>query len=250
MKRTHLRAWLLGSAAFLVFLLTSLPATYVVPSVSRRIPGLQLGGVSGSVFSGHAESVRFGADELGAVDWSFDWLAPFTATFGYRVHVHDDARDLSTRVDTGIGGLHLRDLKGRMTVASLDRWLPLPTHSASGTLLLDLKQLQFKDGRLQSAAGQLELDDGVMTWPSAYTLGSFRMTLEPASGGGTAAEIHDLASPLKLDAKLTLGTDGRYHLAGTLAARDQADAATRKLLANLGNPDSTGQYPFDFNGQW
>lgn len=250
MKRVHLRAWLLGIAAFLLFLIVSLPADYVTQWAGKHVPGLQLDGVSGSVFAGRAESARFGAADLGSVDWSFDWLAPFTAGLGYRVHLHGADRDLSARLDAGLGGLWVRALKGRVAVASLDRWLPLPSHSISGSLVLDLAQLQWKGGRLQSAAGQVELDDGAMTWPSAYTLGSFRMDLTPASGGGIAAEVRDLASPLKLNAKLNLGSDGHYQVAGTLAARDPADAATRKLLSQLGNPDSTGQYPFDFNGQW
>ncbi|HEV2110406.1 MAG TPA: type II secretion system protein N [Gammaproteobacteria bacterium] len=250
MMRIHLRAWSFGIAAFLVFLLADLPASYLTPWLSRHFPALQLSGVSGSMFSGQAESVRFGANNLGAVAWSFDWLAPFTATLGYRVHLHDEARDLDARVDAGLGSLKLRDIRGRVTVASLDQWLPLPSHSAGGTLFLDLKQLQLKNGHLQSASGQVELDDGSLSWPSPYTLGSYRMNLEPASGGGITAEITDLAAPLKLHADLSLATDGHYHLAGTLAARDQGDTATRKLLANLGNPDSTGQYPFDFKGQW
>jgi len=250
MNRVHLRAWLLGVAAFLVFLIVGLPASYVTPWVSRHVPGLQLDGVSGSVFNGRAESVRFGAESLGAVDWSFDWLAPFTASMGYRVQIHDADRDLSARIDTGLGGLRVHGLMGHMSVASLDRWLPLPSHSLNGNLVLDISQLHIKDGRVQSATGQLELDDGVMTWPSPFTLGSFRMELAAANGGGTAAAIHDVASPLHLDARLTLGTDGHYRLAGTLAARDPSDTSTRKLLSQLGTPDSTGQYPFDFNGQW
>ncbi len=250
MTRVPLRIWLLGGAAYLVFLAVGLPADYVTSWASKHFPGLQLDGVSGSIFDGRAESARFGAMALGAVDWNFDWLAPFTASVGYRLHLQDADHDLSTRLDTGFGGLHLHGLKGRVSVASLDRWLPLPTHSLSGNLVLDLSQLHLKDGRLQSAAGRVDLDDGAMTWPAPYTLGSFRLDLEPASGGGTAGAIHDVASPLHLDAKLTLGTDGRYHLTGTLAPKDPSDATTRKLLANLGNPDSTGQYPFDFNGQW
>ena len=249
MRRAHLRAWLLGIVAFLLFLVANLPADYVAPWMARHVPGLQLSGISGSLFSGRAESVHLGAEDLGAVDWNFDWLAPFTATLGYRVHVHDADRDLSARLDTGLGGLRVRDLKGRVSIASLDHWLPLPSKSVSGNLILDLSQLRLKDGRLQSATGQVELDDGAMTWPTSYTLGSFRMSLE-AANGGTDAQIHYLSSPLHLDAKLSLGADGHYRLSGTLAARDSSDAGTRKLLAQLGNPDSTGQYPFDFNGQW
>lgn len=250
MTRLSLRIGLLGVVAYLVFLVVGLPAVYVTDWAGKRFPGLQLTGISGSVFDGRADAARFGAMTLGAVDWNFDWLAPFTLGVGYRVHLQDTDHDLSARLDTGFGGLTVRGLKGRVSVASLDRWLPLPTHSVSGSLVLDLKQLRWKADRLQSAAGQMELDDGAMTWPAPYTLGSFRMDLEAASSGGTAGQIHDVASPLRLDAKFTLGVDGHYHLAGTLAPKDASDAGTRKLLANLGTPDSTGQYPFDFNGQW
>ena len=250
MKHPRLKGWLLGLAAYLTFLIASLPAAYLNHWVGKHYPGVRLADVSGSVFSGRAASVHVGQNDLGAVEWSFDWLAPFTLSLGYRLHLHDDTRDLAGRLDAGFGSLRLRDFKGHAPVASFDAWLPLPSHSLSGSLLFDLKQLQLKGGRLQSATGDVELDDGSMSWPMAYTLGSYRMHLTPAATGGVTGEITDVASPLKLHADLSLGTDGRYHLKGILAARDPADAATRTLLANLGRPDSTGQYPFDFNGQW
>lgn len=250
MKRSTLRGWLLGLAAYFIFLLAALPAAYVTHWISSHVPGMELGGVSGSVFSGRAEELRIGSRNLGAVDWHFDWLAPFTATVGYRFHLHGDTQDLDGRLDKGFGSLHLRDLKGRVAVASVEPWLPLPSHSLSGSLLIDLKQLQLKAGHLQSANGDIELDDGVLSWPAAYTLGSFRLSLSPAAAGGVDGEITDVASPLKLATRLSLSPEGAYHLSGTLAARDPGDTATRNLLANLGRPDSTGQYPFDFKGQW
>jgi general secretion pathway protein N len=250
MKRPVLKGGLLGLAAYLIFLIAALPATYVSSWVGKHLPSVRLSDVSGSVFSGRAAAVRIGQSDLGAVDWSFDWLAPFTLTVGYRFHLHDDARDLAGRLDAGFGSLHLRDLRGHVPVASLDAWSPLPTHSLSGNLVLDLKQVQLKAGRLQSATGDVELDDGSMSWPTPYTLGSYRMSLVPVAAGGITGEISDVASPLKLHADLSLGADGRYRLKGILAARDPGDAGTRNFLSGLGRPDSTGQYPFDFNGQW
>lgn len=250
MKLGSLRGWLLGLVAYFIFLLAALPATYMTHWVSTHLSGVQLSDVTGSVFAGRAEGLRVGSRNLGAVEWHFDWLAPFTATLGYRFHLHDDTRDIAGRLDAGLGSLHVRDLKGRMPVASLEPWLPLPTHSLSGSLVFDLKQVQLKAGHLQSATGDVELDDGVMSWPTNFTLGSFRLNLTPATGGGVDGDINDVASPLKLQAKLGLTPAGAYHLSGVLAARDPDDAATHTLLANLGRPDSTGQYPFDFKGQW
>jgi hypothetical protein len=188
--------------------------------------------------------------DLGALDWNFDWLAPFTFSVGYRIHMHAEDRDLSGRMDFGFGGIRLKGLEGRVPVASMDRWSPLPPNSVTGSLGLHALQLSFKDGRMVSAGGEVDLDDSVLKWPTAATLGSFRMDLSPASGGGIQAAIVDAGSPIRLNASLSLSDQGAYHLKGTLAAKDADDQATRSLLSGLGQPDSTGQYPFDLSGQW
>lgn len=249
MKFGTLRGWLLGVAAYLIFLLATLPADYVAGWTSKYFPAIRLSGVSGSVFSGQAQQLRYAGRPLGAIEWHFDWLAPFTFTLGYRVRLHDDSRDLEGRVDTRFGAVYLRSLSGRLPVVALDPWSPLPTHSLEGNLNLALKQLSFKDDRLTGAAGEVDLSEAVLKWPTSYTLGSFRLLLTNA-GAGVRATADDVNSPLSLHADLSLSPTGAYKLTGTLAAHDPGDTATRNLLANLGHPDSTGRYPFSFSGQW
>ena len=249
MNRRALRWWLLGAAAYLVFLGAGLPAQYLADRLERNIPALQLSGVSGGLFSGSAATVRYAGTSLGGVDWQFDWLAPFSLSFGYRVHLHAKDRDLRGRADFGFGRITIKDLEGRIPVSAFASWSPLPPDSLEGSLSPHLKQLTLKSGRLTSAEGELDLDDAILKWPSTATLGSFRMLLTPAADG-IQAQISDLASPFKLNAALSLTPHGAYHLSGTLAAHDPDDSATRNLLAGLGRPDSTGQYPFDFKGQW
>lgn len=250
MNRTALRWWLLGAVAYLVFLGASFPAQYVADRLTKKMPELQLSGVAGSLFSGSASQVSYAGADLGAVDWGFDWLAPFSFTFGYHVHLQAEDRDLRGRLDIGLKHTYLRGFEGRVPVSALERWLPTPPGSAVGSLDVHLKELGFKDGRMDAAEGAVDLDDAVLKWPTAATLGSFHADLASVSGGGIKAVIADTASPLKLQATLDLGPDGAYHLAGVLGAKDPGDQATRSLLAGLGQPDSTGRYPFDFRGQW
>jgi general secretion pathway protein N len=245
-----LRWWLLGAVAYLLFLGLTLPAQFMAERVSRQLPGLRLSGVTGSIFSGSAGDVSYQGKSLGAVEWHFDWLAPFSLTLGYRITANTDSQYLDARVDEGFKRLYLRGVDGHLPVAALSRFLPLPPDSADGSLTLHLGEIILKGGKLESAEGEVDLDDAVLKWPTAATLGSFRGVLTPAAGGGIQAELEDVASPFKFHANLSLTTEGAYHLAGTLAAKDPGDQATRQLLANLGNPDSTGQYPFDFKGQW
>lgn len=249
MKFGTLRGWLLGATAYLIFLLATLPADYVVGWAVRHFPAVQLSGVSGSVFSGAAQQLRYAGRPLGAVEWHFDWLAPFTFTLGYRVRLHDDSSDLEGRVDSRFGTVYLRSLNGQLPVAALDPWSPLPAHSLEGKLNLQVAELSFKGGRLAAAVGEVDLSQAVLKWPTSYPLGSFRLLLTDASDG-VHATADDVTSPLSLHAELNLGPTGAYKLTGTLAAHDPGDTATRNLLANLGRPDSTGRYPFGFNGQW
>jgi general secretion pathway protein N len=250
MNRSVLRWWLLGAVAYLVFLGMTFPAQYLTDRLTRKLPELRLVGVEGSLFSGSAQQVNYAGSDLGAVDWHFDWLAPFSLSFGYRLHVHAEDRDLTGRLDMGFRHTYLRGLEGRIPVSALDRWSPAPPGSASGSLGVHLKELSFKAGAMDSAEGTLDLDEAVLKWPTSATLGSFHADLGPGSGGGIKAVIADTASPLKLQATLELGATGAYHLSGVLGPKDPSDQATRNLLAGLGRPDSTGQYPFDFKGQW
>jgi general secretion pathway protein N len=250
MNRRALRWWLLGAVTYLVFLGANFPAQYLTDHLTKDMPQLEFVGVAGSVFSGSATEVRYQGMDLGAVDWHFDWLAPFSFSIGYGIDVHAEDRDLRGRVDVGLGSIKLRGLEGRIPVAAMDRWSPLPPNSASGSLGLHLQQISFKAGRLVAAEGEVDLDEAVLKWPTAATLGSFRMDLTPASDGGIQATLADVSSPIKLNASLSLSAEGAYHLKGILAAKDAGDQATRSLLAGLGTPDSTGQYPFDLTGQW
>lgn len=250
MNRAALRWWLLGAVAYLVFLALTFPAQFLADRVTKAMPELHLIAVDGNLFSGSAQQVAYSGSDLGAVDWHFDWRAPFSLTLGYRVHVHAEDRDLTGRLDVGLRRTYLRDLEGRVTVSALERWLPVPPGSATGNLGVHLKDLAIKDGKLESAEGAMDLEDAILKWPTSATLGSFHADLAPESGGGIKAAIADTSSPLKLQATLQLDVAGAYHVSGVLGPKDPSDQATRSLLAGLGQPDSTGQYPFDFKGQW
>lgn len=244
-----LRWWLLGAVAYLVFMASMLPASYLLPRLLRSHPEVQLGGVSGTFWSGDAMQLNLRGMPLGAVHWRFDWLALLSLSFGMHVDLSGDA-SLSGRVDARGTSLFLRSISGRVPMAMLDQWLPLPPHSLSGSLRLDLKRVTLKDGKLVDILGEVDLEDASLSWPSSMTLGSFAANLAPDPEGGMAAHINDLQSPLKLQADLTYASDGAYHLSGLLSPKETSDTATRDLLNGLGPGDSTGQHHFDFKGQW
>ena len=66
MRRPVLKGGLLGLAAYLIFLIAALPASYVSGWVGKHLPNVRLSDVSGSVFSGRAAAVRWSGASTGS----------------------------------------------------------------------------------------------------------------------------------------------------------------------------------------
>ncbi|MGH8370087.1 MAG: type II secretion system protein N, partial [Gammaproteobacteria bacterium] len=75
--------------AYLIFLCATFPAAYTVHWLRSDLPGIQLDGVSGSIWSGQSQQLIFESVPLGTMSWQFDWRAPWSGNLGYHVHLDD-----------------------------------------------------------------------------------------------------------------------------------------------------------------
>ncbi|MDE2090506.1 MAG: type II secretion system protein N [Gammaproteobacteria bacterium] len=247
MIRQRWRWLLFGLITYGVFLLASLPAAYVVP----QLPGLQLTGVHGSPWSGKANQLLVQGVPLGSLRWRFDWQAPFTATLGYRLTLRAEGLEVRGRAAQGIAGkVFLRDITGYMPVSALDSWLPLPPHSLTGRLGLQLSRVVLVRNRPRVAEGSLTLTNAQLSWPANALLGNYRLTLHSNTAQGIQGTLADTGGPLRLQGKLSVTIDGRYEVSGTLASRNPGDSTTGGLLQYLGAPDASGNRHFQLSGQF
>ena len=248
------RAWrwgLLGLAAYLLFLLTTLPAVYATAWLEKRLPEVQLAGVHGSIWSGTARELAYHGRSWGILQWRFDWLAPFSGHWGYRLQLHGSGSILQGRVAASAAGtLFFQDVRGQLPVTEIEPWLPVPPGSVGGTLNLQLARLVLIRGRPAVAEGQVTLTGATLNWPQAVALGNYQMKLRTRSGKGIEGSLLDTGGPLMLQGTLNLAPDGRYQLGGSLAVREPGDAAVSRLLQYLGPVNAAGNHPFQFTGQW
>src|SRR6267154_3227280 len=92
---------LVGGAAFLGVGIATLPASLL----SARLPAeLSLEGVSGSIWSGAAETVRLRGTPLGAASWSATPLALFAGRLDYQVELVRADGFLRGRIGASFGG--------------------------------------------------------------------------------------------------------------------------------------------------
>lgn len=241
------RWWLAGIVLYLIFLLATLPAGYATAWLQKRVPELQLTGVSGSVWSGAAQEVVWRGQPWGYLHWIFDWSAPFRGHLGF--HLDLSALDLAlrARVAGDAQRLLLRDVTGHLNISRLEPWLPLPHGGITGQLNLQLQQLTLLNGQPQAAVGVISLDNVRLTWPLPVVLGDYQLKLQ-TQADGIHGSLLDTAGPLMLQGSLQFSRNGSYQINGVLDSRDPSNTALDSLLRYL-PADQAGKHTFAFTGQ-
>ena len=229
-------AALLLAAALLVWFA---PVRWLAPWLDARLHGVELRGLSGSVWDGRADAlVLADGTGLGRLRWTVSRRALLGRLQG-RVDLAGpmlDARgDFLRAGDT----LRWRDVRLRL---ALDRLVPPPVTPFGrprGELRGTLAELVLRGGWPLSMDGQLRWTDATIDDPEgAVPLGDLAATVTAREGVIRARLQDDGHGPLRLDGHLQASPLG-WRLQAVLAPRGDQPALAR-WLARLGPPDAQG----------
>jgi len=235
-----------GLAAFAVFMVALVPAH----QLARRLPpDVALDGVSGTIWSGRARSLAVQGHPLGALHWSCRPWRLLLLQWSCRVGLQPPGGELTGEFSGGFdGSLVGRGIRGHAPIGTFEG-IATP-RGWTGTLELDLAELQVEARRPQSATGTLFLR--ALRGPGAQgqQLGDFELVVgEGAVGGATLnGRLRDLGGPLHVRGAVELFEDGRYLLRGDAAPGPGAGPAIFDTLGFLGPPDRQGRRPFTIEG--
>lgn len=250
-----MRRWpvllLFGLLAYGLFLLLQLPAALLFTQLQRAAPALRASGLSGTLYQGQAASVRWRGEPLGRLSWRLVPASLLHGRLGFAVVV-SRGTELALQTTASVGlqrQLRLRALAGHMPLATLLSLAQRPPTPLQGRFTLALQQLLLTSGgRPLSASGTVQLHEVRLTALPGQTLGPFQARLH-STGRRIIAELRDQGGPLRLAATLTLDPDGRYRLAGELAARAHSPPAVAGLITALGGTGN-GRLRLDLGGRW
>jgi general secretion pathway protein N len=246
------RIWplvVLGVAAYIVFALVTLPASFMTSPLARF--GINVAGVSGTAWNGRAQVLQVGAADFGSVTWKLHPLALFSARLGADVQ-------LTRRDGFAKTGLLLSP-SGRATFNQLTASLPFaalpPTlfpGGWNGTLNLKLAQLTIDQGWPVAAVGTIEALD--LTGPARKPakIGSYKVVL-PAPNRTPAKDVlagalTDMGGLLQITGTLQLKADRSYLVEGLVATRPETPRDVADSLQFLGTPDAQGRRSFSLAG--
>ena len=242
---------LLGLAAYLVFLLASFPATHVIGRLTLP-QQIQISDVSGTIWNGQANSVRYDGLPINDVKWQLSFLPLLWGQLDLDLRA-GNVRDTASISVNGPVSLSIAD-PNKLETQNLTVFvpadlvvnhLPLPFPvQAKGRIKVDIHQLTFNQ--------QCETLTGKGQWLKAEVpgsrgpiqLGNFEATLGCQEGATllTISEpnLFGLSAVLRIPADFDFTIDGQFKPDASLP-RDVHTAAKF-----FGEPNAQGYYTINF----
>lgn len=251
MRLVNWRYLLIGLLAYLVFLVVQFPAERAY-AWWKSGPGAQqpllLAGIEGSVWAGHAERAKLGAQSVDGLRWRLHPWQVFSGAVGLDVDLR--LRDGFARGELKAG------VDGRFEIEHLEARLPLaalavPALQAlrpEGVLHADLREVAWNGHSLASAEGRLVWSGAAVQLLQPLPLGDLSLTLH-SDPEGVSAALADAGGPLLAEGLLTLGADGAYQFSGRLGARNDAPPALQQALRGLGRAGADGRIAIERSGR-
>ena len=240
---------LLAVAVWLLLVIKSAPATWAANWVNSAFPGIQISGVSGSLWRGRAARVLVLADgasySLGEVHWT---LRPWTLLMLRPCADITSAlknQQLEGRACGHVdGSWSLSDAQFQGPGALIGLWLPV---QLQGQLSLTLAELHLDGERVEQLRGEARWQNARFYHNQQWlALGSYSGQLAADGAGGASAKLKDSAGPLELKLTAALPQGQGLSLQGTAAPRAGAPRELAQVFNSLGFSENQGRYTVDW----
>ncbi|MEF1308711.1 type II secretion system protein N [Vibrio mytili] len=248
----------LYTGIFVVFFSLSLVMGLPVSWALQQLPtvrGLDIQGAHGSVWQGDATNVRWQRQNLGELNWDFQWSSLFTGKAEFAVRFgRGSAMEVRGRGLVGYSlsdGPYAKNLVASIPAAKVFEQVQLPVPiDAEGQLELNIRHatyvapwcgtgegtLVWNASRLQSPMGELDLG------PVIADL-NCKDSVLTTSGEQKSKQVSAAFSA-------ELMPNQRYSAKAWFKPEAEFPANMRDQLNWLGNPNVKGQYEFDYKGRF
>lgn len=188
LRRTGVRWALVGAAAYLVFLVATLPAAWLDYALERASGGaIALADSAGTVWKGRgtlALRSRDGFRGLAEIDWRCNPLSVFSGRLNVAVSGAATAADLKASVGLGFRSVRLQNVEASLQAAFLEEAVPiLAIWKPQGRVRVSAKSFEIGPGNVRGAA---TLDWSEAGLSGVARIGDYRLQV---TGSGDRAVI-------------------------------------------------------------
>lgn len=240
--------FLIGIAAYLVFLVTTLPAAPVIGLVRDRLP-VTVNNISGSLWDGQASIIITNKLILNNANWSFLPAHLLLAKIAIDVDADLNNRPLTTRLSAGTSGkLAVKDLETSLGAAELASVLVLPLGELSGEFQFQINNAHFQPGTVPRINGAIDWYQAAVTIAETADLGNVTIVVNENETSPLTARISNKGGQLSLEGGLSTDETGQYSLKLTMMPKASATTNLVNSLAMIGKKQRNGSFMVVNNG--
>ncbi|GAA4891250.1 type II secretion system protein N [Ferrimonas pelagia] len=243
-----LKYGLAGFVVYLLFLLANVPAAWIW-KLAPKPPGVAISGIDGTLWQGQIGQLNVADRQLENIHWILSPAQLLTATAALDFRIEDSVVQAQGAVQYGLGGLAAENLRFSAPLGWLvgDTRLPLRTE-LSGGVTLNVRQLEQGQPWCEQLNGRLLITGlDVRNQFGHYPLGDLAGSLA-CQQGNAQLSVDEAENRIGVQGEALLLADNQVKLAATIRETDEQPTDLRQALMFLGQPDSSGAYPLNYNG--
>jgi general secretion pathway protein N len=238
---------LLGVTAFIIFLITTLPASLLTRFITDT-GNVQLERVQGTIWRGNIQQVRVQGTAFGSLGWQVHPWHLFLGKLKLSLVVGQPATATQTPQGTALVSvnvfrtisIHTADLTAAADWVFTQAAIPI---AADGRILLHIESAVFVPEQLPLLSAQLDWLDAQITYPQVHELGGYRFNLQhypeiaPEHLAGT---VQDMDGVFNIDGTVKIQRNGDYQLAVSVSTEPTAPQDLKRVLPLLGDMRDDG----------
>lgn len=245
----------IGLVSYSGFLITNMPAGKLWQYLPTDHFPVQPTGISGTLWSGSAESMAISLSREPLILPSIRWQIKPVSLLEGKLKV-DMSMGSAASVIEGEGIITISQQAVKLEDVELDtsaQWLVSATGDQvpgdlTGNVMLQLDELVVDDKGCIQINGDAEMTNSQLVSAfGRFDLGNSTAELS-CQNQQLVARVNQKSSIISSYGEFQIGTSGRYTFTGKMTPDSSLPEPISKGLSMLGRPDSKGAYPLQFRG--
>ncbi|PIP81205.1 MAG: hypothetical protein COW84_01105 [Gammaproteobacteria bacterium CG22_combo_CG10-13_8_21_14_all_40_8] len=234
-----------GIAFFIIFVIATAPAQ-VLQSSFNKVKGLNVEGLSGSLWHGHASQVIYNDISLGQADWDLSGWSLILMRLSLDVSLKSEQSNLSSHLILQSSSVEAENLKARFPAPWVSKLTKVP-FQAQGQLFVRMKQAKISNSGAPFLYGALSWQDATLKTPFGK-----QAQLGTINVGLTTEEewiVSDIRSSKgSMDLRATVRVNYPKEMAAKGSVSDQLSTELHGFFSLFTKPDNEGRLVFDYKG--
>jgi hypothetical protein len=242
---------ILAIFSYVFFVAANTPAATVLGWIKKSTPlPVQIYGVEGSIWNGHADTVILkNQTRVTQLDWSINpfalFIAQLSAGLDGQIAQQGFSADIKLQRD---GAMRIEDLQTRLPAKDVQQLLDIPLGEFGGQFEIDMSEIDWQATGLQSATGIIHWNSASVSLGDTMELGNITLDVVTDDNKQINASIKNSGGMLAMDGKISFDPAQNYNADIVFKIKPETPVPVVQSLSMFAPRQADGGYRFKQSG--